>query len=80
MISKSFLRFIITLSLIYSYNMQAQIAPANNFIAIDITPAQDQTFTYDSSFAMCHASGMRQIGLHLLWRSMLEKQPGVYVA
>lgn len=78
MTTKSILKIIALVGLFFSTTVKAQIAPANNIISVDITLPQNTSYTYDSAFINCYNLGMRQIGLHFLWKSSLEATPGVY--
>lgn len=77
MTPKSFFRIII-IGLFFTTIAKAQITPTNNIISVDITLPQNTNYTYDSAFTNCYNIGMRQIGLHFLWKSSLEAAPGIY--
>ncbi len=73
------IRFInILLVLLLFSTLKAQISPINNVIGIDITLPQNPSYTYDSAFIYSYQLGMRQIGLHFLWKSSIETSPRVY--
>lgn len=78
MTTKSILKTIALVGLLYSWPVKAQITPTNNIISVDITLPQNTSYTYDSAFINCYNLGMRQVGLHFLWKSSLEASPGVY--
>jgi hypothetical protein len=78
MTTKSIFKIIALVVLNISTTVKAQITPTNNIISIDITLPQNASYTYDSAFINCYNIGMRQIGLHFLWKSGLEATPGIY--
>ncbi len=75
---KLFFSIFFFISLLFSIQTKAQITPSNNIIGVDITLPQNSSYTYDSAFTSCYNLGMRQIGLHFLWKSSLETSPKTY--
>lgn len=61
-----------------SFFTKAQINPTENIIGIDISLPQSPSYTYDSAFFSSYSLGMRQIGLHFLWKTSLEATPGIF--
>lgn len=56
----------------------AQVSPATNVIAVDVsTLPQNGTFNYDSTFSLGTAIGMQQTGLYFNWTT-LETAPLTY--
>lgn len=57
----------------------AQINPATNTIAVDVSTyhVENGTSTYDSSFSIGYGLGMREVGLFLNW-TMLETAPNTF--
>lgn len=73
------LYFLSVLSIFYANTLFAQITPANNIIAVDVSTyhVQNGTSNYDSTFSIGYNLGMRQVGLFLNW-TMLEPAPNTY--
>jgi hypothetical protein len=78
MIAKIFFRIITIVGLFCFTTSYAQIIPTNNFIGIDIsTQPQDESFTYDSCFALGTSLGMSVVGLFQNWDS-IETAPNTF--
>lgn len=66
------------LEITFSAIINAQITPANNVISVDLTTPQDPGYTYDSAIINCSNLGMKNVGLHFLWKSGLESTPSIF--
>jgi len=64
--------------MLMSLQVRAQITPSDNIISVDITMPQNISYNYDSCFISCLNIGMRETGLHFLWKSSIETSPGVF--
>lgn len=66
-------------ALLNMINIQAQIVPSKNKIAVDVSTyhVQNPIYNYDSSFAIGSDLGMTEVGLFVNW-TMLETSPNVF--
>jgi len=76
---KQALFYLSFIAVFYTSILHAQISPANNIIAVDVSTyhVQNGTSNYDSTFTIGYDIGMRQVGLFLNW-TMLETAPNTY--
>lgn len=79
MTTKTIFITIALIGLLYSTTALAQITPANNKIAVDVSTyhVQNPAYNYDSCFAIGHNLGMTQVGVFINW-TMLETAPHTF--
>lgn len=79
MTTKSIFKIIAIVGLLCSTTVKAQINPANNKIAVDVSTyhVQNPAYNYDSSFVIGQNLGMSEVGLFINW-TMLETAPNTF--